>query len=319
MGHARASAESGRLRVAVIGLGRWGANYVATLSRLPECHLVAGADPDRTRHAGHSFPVYKKLDELLCDIDCDALIVASPDRTHYTLACQALQANKHVLVEKPMTLDIDHAEELARLAQVRNRVLAVGHTMVYHDGFKTLRTAVESGSLGEPVRLTAVRTSRGSASSAGVLCDLVPHDLAMTTALFGLPLAARSRSRANGQALSYQLLYPKDMVVSGWAAWTRGPWVRRFRVCGTSGTAVFSDCSPAGGQDWTSLPLTRQCADFIRASLAGTAPCAGADQGVLVACCLAALARSGLGNWVAVDSRHNSVDQGRQLACGVLV
>ncbi|MEO0078943.1 MAG: Gfo/Idh/MocA family oxidoreductase [candidate division WOR-3 bacterium] len=315
----RASAESRRLRVAVIGLGRWGSNYLATLSRLSECHLVAGVDPDQTKHAGRPFPVYEQLGDLLCHVDCDAVIVASPDHTHYTLTYQALQANKHVLVEKPMALNAEHAKELARFAKTRNRVLAVGHTMVYHDGFRSLRKAVAGGSLGDPVRLTAVRTSRGSASSAGVLGDLVSHDIAMTTALFGLPLVARSRFRADGRALSYQLLYPKDMVVSGWAAWTSGPRVRRFRVCGTLGTMVFSDCFPADGQDWKSLPLTSQCADFIRACLSGTLPCAGADQGVLVALCLAALARSGDGTWVSVEGKHWIADQSRQLPSGVLV
>jgi len=307
------------LRVAVAGLGRWGANYVSTLRRLPGCELVAGADPDREKRRGQPIPVCDKMDDLLRGVQLDAIVIAAPDRNHYALTRQALLADKHVLVEKPMALNPEHAEELARLASARNRVLAIGHTMVYHDGFRTLQTEVSDGSLGRPVRITAARTSRGSASSTGVLYDLVPHDLAMTIALLGLPLAVRGRAGTGGRALSYQLLYPEDVVMSGWAAWTHGPWVRRFRVSGTLGTAVFSDSVPTEKMDWTALPLTRQCADFIQACRSGTVPCAGATQGVAVARCLAALARSGAGNWVSVDDGDRAAEQSRQTTDGVLV
>jgi predicted dehydrogenase len=313
-----ADSEQHRLRVAVAGLGRWGSNYLATLSRLPGCKLVAGADPNRAGAAGCTVPVFDRLADLLCQVECDAVVVASPDRTHYALARQALLAGRHVLVEKPMALTTSHAEDLAQLARTRGRVLAVGHTMVYHEGFRTLQAMFTQGTLGDPIRITAVRTSGGAADSAGVLFDLVPHDLAMTTALLGPPLAARGRTGRSGQAVSYQLLYPKDIIVSGWAAWSRNIRVRRFRVTGTQGTAVFADSGPTANKNWTTLPLTRQCADFIRACRSGKVPCAGPAQGVLVARCLAALARSGSGTWVTIDRRHPAQENRKQASDGAV-
>ncbi len=312
-------AESPRLRVAVVGLGRWGANYVTTLGRLPRYELVAGVDPDARKHRGQPVPVYDKLADLFCSVEVSAIVIASPDHTHYALAREALLADKHVLVEKPMALDSRQAEALARLAQARNRVLGVGHTMVYHDRFWAIKKEVSNGKLGEPVRITAVRTSHGSTSSTGVLYDLVTHDLAMAIAVFGLPLAARSRVGAGRRSLSYQLVYPGDVVMSGWAAWTDGPRVRRFRITGTCGTAVFTDAAPGDREDWFTRPLTRQCVDFLLACRTGRVPRAGAVQGVLVCRCLAALARSGDGTWVMIDGGNRLAGQTRQAADRVRV
>ena len=129
--------------IGLIGLGRWGRNYVKTLLALPECRLVAMVDADQAIRdrlcAETGIPVRESADELLWEPAVEAVVIATPDRTHYSLASAALAAGRDVLVEKPMALEPDGAEALTEQAESSGRVLAVGHTAVYHPGFAELR------------------------------------------------------------------------------------------------------------------------------------------------------------------------------------
>ncbi len=114
-----------------------------TLLALPECRLVACADADagaRARVARETDArVRETIDELLSDPEVAAVVVATPDSTHFRLAAAALAGGRDVLVEKPMTLAASEAESLVRLALGGERVLAVGHTGVYAADIESLR------------------------------------------------------------------------------------------------------------------------------------------------------------------------------------
>jgi len=298
-----------RLGVGVIGLGRWGRNYLKTLARLPDCSIKAVADRDRSALAGvqPGLRTFSSHEALLDDPDVRAVVIASPDETHYELARAALAAGRDVLVEKPMATNVRDAEMLVELSLARGLVLLVGHTMLYHRGFDRLEQTVASGSIGRIARLTAARTSSGASHRrTNVLQDLVPHDLAMAIVLLGMPVAARARAgRDSGPSLSYQLLFPGDAVMFGWAAWQTPPHVRRLRVSGTRGTAVFTDgpIDPDERLDITNTPLGRQCGDFIASSLHRTTPASDGRQGLLVTRSAAALAKSQAagGAWIPVS------------------
>jgi predicted dehydrogenase len=134
------------------------------------------------------------LQQLLDHPEIKAIVVASPSDTHFKLAKQALLANKHVYVEKPLARDVNHAEELDALATERNLVLMVGHLLLYHPAVNCLKELIASGELGE---LLFVRSDRMNFNPLrrdwSVLWDLAPHDISMMSYLLDCDSAEVSR------------------------------------------------------------------------------------------------------------------------------
>ena len=116
--------------------------------------LVACVDPDPARRAevAHRYPWVRALadpDEVMADPEVDALVVASPARTHAPLLADAFQAGKHVLVEKPLALSTAEAVALAEAADRAGKVLLVGHTFEYNPAVTRMRELLEAGDLGD--------------------------------------------------------------------------------------------------------------------------------------------------------------------------
>ncbi|MBM3315678.1 Gfo/Idh/MocA family oxidoreductase [candidate division WOR-3 bacterium] len=265
------------LRIAVAGLGRWGLNYCRTLSRLPECRLVAAIDPCSEARAAAApllaaAPGCQLLSDLLDASDlsgAEAVVIATPEQTHFDLACRALQSGRHVLVEKPMATSAVDAASLLDLAGHLGRVLAVGHTSLYGPGYGSIRSTC--GPAGVRA-IAARRASRGLTRVAptplAVLWDLAPHDVAMAVALAGEPVGASCRP-GPGPAVEYELRFPGGARMTGSAVWADLP-VRSFAVSTAAGT--FDAREPVDGTvPFDDLPLTRQCRDFISACHGGPA------------------------------------------------
>jgi predicted dehydrogenase len=140
--------------VGMIGAGRWGANWIRTLAALPGAQLrwvcdVSPASLDRIRQQFPQVQTTTRLDDLLQDTSLDSIVIATIAPTHFDVARKALQAGKHVLVEKPMTLTTRDAVELNELARRLHRVLMVGHLLEYHPIIRHIRGMIETGELGE--------------------------------------------------------------------------------------------------------------------------------------------------------------------------
>ena len=318
--------------IGLVGVGKWGRNYARTLAALDQGSLRFAAAADLAARpelpAGVAF--LRSADELLRREDIEAVIIATPDDTHFRLAGDALRAGKDVLVEKPMALSVEDAEELTETAKSLGRVLAVGHTMLYHLGFEELRRALADGRLGRLERLVMARTSRGpegtrshvrggfgSCPNAGVIADLTPHDIAMAVQLLGEPVAVRARApRAGGHdpnsangigscpsAVCYQLQFAADVVATGWAAWSSSMRVRRFRAECERGSVRFrdEDARPTAVQD---SPLGRQLLDFAGCVRTRREPVGSARIGLAVTRCMVALGESleRGGAWTAIGS-----------------
>src|SRR5690349_4780171 len=130
----------------------WGANHVRVFAGEPRCELRAVCDPDAraVERACHLAPGARAATwpELLEDRDLHAIVIATPAATHAELACQALAAGKHVLVEKPLALAEEDAIRVTAAARAAQRVLLVGHLMIYHPVVVRLRDMLASGELG---------------------------------------------------------------------------------------------------------------------------------------------------------------------------
>jgi predicted dehydrogenase len=170
--------------VAVVGCGYWGPNLARNVAERPEMRLAAlcDRDPEQLRVLARRHPQVRavgELDAVLCDKSIEAVIFATPPQTHHPLVKRALQAGKHVLVEKPLATTLAHAYELADLAQAEELVLMPGHTFLYSPAVNTVRDLVRDGTVGDIHFVTSSRMNLGKYQSDGVVCDLAPHDLSI--------------------------------------------------------------------------------------------------------------------------------------------
>src|ERR1700704_3427790 len=172
------------LRTAVVGYGYWGPNLARNVAECPELTLEALCDRDsaqlelfRQRHSDAR--AVCEVDEVLDDPAIEAVVIAPPPKTHYEQARRALDAGKHVLVEKPLAVRLAEARELVELAAARDLLLMPGHTFIYSPAVNAVRDLIRDGVLGELHFVTSSRMNLGKYNSDGVLCDLAPHDLSI--------------------------------------------------------------------------------------------------------------------------------------------
>lgn len=191
------------IRFAVIGAGPWGINHVRVISTEPGCSLAAIVDPDREVHARASAfaPAARMMrdpDEALADPSIDAVVIASPAATHAALALAALRAGKHILVEKPLAMNVTDARSIAHAATDTRRTAVVGHLMLHHPAVRRLRELLVSGSLGKLHYLHSTRVNLGRLRrDENALWSFGPHDLSVFDFLLGrVPqtVAARGQS-----------------------------------------------------------------------------------------------------------------------------
>jgi predicted dehydrogenase len=172
------------LRVAVVGYGYWGPNLARNVIERPELELAALCERDPERAAAFSartpgVQVHQELDALLADPDVDAVLVATPPRTHHAVVRAALEAGKHVLVEKPLATTSADARDLIDVAEEQGVVLMPGHTFVYSPPVNKVRELIQSDVVGEVYFVTSSRMNLGKYQSDGVILDLAPHDLSI--------------------------------------------------------------------------------------------------------------------------------------------
>jgi predicted dehydrogenase len=170
--------------IAVVGYGYWGPNLARNINESPEFRLMGLCERDSARgidFAGR-YPgcaVEHDFDALLLDPRVQAVSIATPPSTHFDLARRALEAGKHVMVEKPLATSAVHAEELIELAAKVDRVLMPGHTFVYSPPVNKVRDLIQSGELGDVYFVTSSRMNLGLYQADGVISDLAPHDLSI--------------------------------------------------------------------------------------------------------------------------------------------
>ncbi len=173
------------IRIGVIGYGYWGPNLVRNFAEAPDAEVVAVADlkQDRLDLVRRRYPGVEATNDLqrvLRHPDIDAVAIATPVSTHYPLALEALEAGKHVIIEKPMTATSEESLRLIDAADRRDLVLMVDHTFVYTGAVRKIRQLIDEGSLGEIYYYDSTRVNLGLFQhDVDVIWDLAVHDLAI--------------------------------------------------------------------------------------------------------------------------------------------
>jgi len=187
------------LRIGVIGYGYWGPNLVRNFGADPRTRVVAIAElsPARRQAAATAVPHIKCVADaaaVIADPGVDAVAIATPIFTHHGLAKAALEAGKHVVVEKPLAPSVAEAEELAQLAARAGRVLMVDHTFVYTSAVRKIRDLIARGELGRVLYLDSVRINLGLFQpDYNVIWDLAPHDLTIMDYVLSQTLGTTAR------------------------------------------------------------------------------------------------------------------------------
>jgi len=245
------------LRFAVIGWGYWGPKIARNLDALPHASVAMIADLDARRLAGIAVqqPWIKtttQLEDVYRAEDIDAVVIATPVRTHYRLAKEALLRGKHVLVEKPLTANVAEAEELVALSQELNLILMVGHTFEYSPAVHELRKMIQSGELGKIYSIETERVNLGLfRSDINVIWDLAPHDISILLYLLGKePEQVRVQAQANLQPHIHDVAHLDLSFADGMNAHVHVSWlhpckIRRVTIVGDARMVVYDDTNPA--------------------------------------------------------------------------
>lgn len=323
-------------RLGVIGLGHWGRNLVRNVVALDALGaLCDSASAAREAHAA-SYPsarVEADAAPILADRAIEGVMIATPAATHGALVAAAIDAGKHVFVEKPLCLDVAEAERLVLRAQRARRVLMVGHLLLYHPAFIALRAAVSAGRLGRLRYVYSTRLSLGRIRrEENALWSFAPHDVSMILALVGmLPqrvVATGGHYLASNVAdttLSH-LTFADGVQAHIFVSWLHPYKDQRLVVVGDEAMAVFNDV--AGGPEklllyrhkaqWSgeipivdraeaeripfeaAEPLRRECEAFVAAIRGDKAPPSDGAEGVRVLRVLSACQRA-LESGIAVN------------------
>jgi len=239
--------------IAVIGCGYWGKNLVRNFAELGALHTVCDADPERVQHFKSLYPWVKtetNFSQVLENGEIVGIAIATPAALHYSMAKQALLAGKDVFVEKPFTTASKDAQELVKLSQKHERVLMVGHLLIYHPAVQALKKHIQSGELGEIYYLYSTRVNLGQIrQDENALWRLVPHDIAMF-----LYLLEKSPVVISAQGSSYLQPDFVDVVfvtlrlgkalAHVHASWLDPHKIRQLTVVGSKKMAVFDDVEP---------------------------------------------------------------------------
>ena len=237
--------------IGVAGLGYWGPNLARNFDDLARLTWLCDAAPQARDRVAARFPharLTASFDEMLADPQLDAVAVATPVPTHYELARRALEAGKHVLVEKPPAMRGDEMAELCALAEEHDRVLMPGHLLLYHPGVRKLKELVDRAELGEVLCVYGNRQNLGKIrTDENALWSLGVHDLSVILWLLG---EEPSEAWAHGNAfltpgvedvVFCYLRFPSGKIAHMHLSWLDPHKMRRITVVGRDKMVVFDD------------------------------------------------------------------------------
>ncbi|NEO97979.1 MAG: Gfo/Idh/MocA family oxidoreductase [Symploca sp. SIO2E9] len=258
-----------KTKIVVLGAGRWGTHLVRNFRQHPKAMVVGVVDPQAERLAAmrarleldNSVLLATDLASVSKSTPIEAVAIATPAFSHYTLIKEALRRGYHVLAEKPLTLDVNECLELCRFAQEQQRQLMVDHTYLFHPAVWRAQKLIESGSIGQLRYGYAARTHLGPVrQDVDALWDLAIHDLAIFNNWLGqMPIKVQAigkvwLQRSTGKTspvhqdladlVQVTLTYATGFEAFIHLCWLNPDKQRRLSLVGTRGTLIFDEMSP---------------------------------------------------------------------------
>jgi predicted dehydrogenase len=239
------------LRVGQVGLGYWGRNLARVFDDEADLAWLCDSSEELREEFAGRYPnaqITGDFAEMIKAGDLDAVVIATPVPTHYPLAKAALEAGKHVFVEKPPAMQAAEMEELIGLAEARGLVLMPGHLLLYHPGVQKLKELVDSGELGEVLVVYGNRQNLGKIrKDENALWSLGVHDLSVILYLIQEEIV---EAAAHGHAFLNEgvedvvfcyLRFGSGKIAHMHLSWLDPHKMRRLTVVGRDKMAVFDD------------------------------------------------------------------------------
>ncbi len=243
------------LIIGVIGAGYWGPNIIRNFNQSEQAQVKYCCDLDeaRLKHIKKLYPTiitindYKKI---LDDPQVDAVAIVTPPKTHYGLAKEALEKGKHVLIEKPITDNSKHAEELIKLAKEKNKTIMVDHTFEYTSAVNKIRDIIKSQELGKIFTIDMIRVNLGLFQKINVIWDLAPHDISILNYILN---SYPESVRAFGDSFIQKnieddariiLKYPDKIIANLHVSWLDPMKIRKATIVGNKKMLVYDDIEP---------------------------------------------------------------------------
>ncbi len=239
-------------RVCVIGGGRWGKNHIKTLDQFHCLGGIVDSNRETLKIYQNQYPYIKVFENVQRTVDAgfDGFIVATPAETHYKIAESVLKLKKHVLVEKPMTLNLKDAIRIRDLAEAQGVNLMVGHVLLFHPAIQKIKELIQSGKIGKLQYIYSNRLNLGTVrKEENILWSFAPHDIAIFQYLIeALPVEIVSRGGAFIQPHIHDstmtvLTYSNNIVVHNFVSWLHPFKEHRLVIIGSNGMLSFEDSS----------------------------------------------------------------------------
>ena len=239
--------------VCVVGAGYWGKNHIRILHELGFLGGIVESNKETLNRFAEQYPDVKgflSLNEALQDKSFLGFTVATPAKTHYPVAKQAMEAGKHVLVEKPLALEKKHAEELIHLSEKNNVNLMVGHVLLFHPAIKKIKELINKGKIGKLQYIYSNRLNLGQVRmDENVFWSLAPHDISVFQYFTNsFPTSIHASGSAFLQegihdSTLTQLKYPSGVEGHIFVSWLHPFKEHRLVVIGTEAMITFEDSS----------------------------------------------------------------------------
>jgi predicted dehydrogenase len=246
--------SSNALVLAQFGCGYWGPNLLRNFSALPNCSVkyVVDSSAERRAFVERNFPqtaAIASCDSVLDDPEIKAVVIATPAATHFKLAKQALQAGKHIFVEKPLATKVSEVDELARFAAEKNLTVMAGHTFIYNSAVRYVKQLIDAGELGEIRYIYSQRLNLGRIrADIDALWNFAPHDISIIQYWLGNPepVSVHRQGMAYMQqgiddVVFLSLEYPEKVIANIHVSWLDPQKVRKMIVVGSRKMVVYDD------------------------------------------------------------------------------
>lgn len=323
------SPDSSR-NIAIVGAGYWGRNLVRNFHQLGVLKTVCDDNASilkKTEEEYAGIVTARNIEEVLNDKDIKGVVIASPAALHYEMAEKALRMDKHVFVEKPLSLTYADGEKLLLLAEEKGKILFVGHVLHYHPAIIKLKEMISSGMVGRLQYIYSRRLSLGKIRrEENILWSFAPHDISIILSIVGEEPSYIDSIGSNflhariADVTVTNLKFPSGVGAHIFVSWLNPFKEQRLVIVGDKGMFVFDDTRPVSEKlvffphtikwqntmplpdkgeevaiDLTSMweePLKAECKAFIASLRDGTKPLTSGEEGLRVLRILEASQRS---------------------------
>lgn len=318
------------IKLGLIGGGYWGKNLINEFNNCGVLHTICDINEEALQKYNEKFPHIKttrEWDDVLKNQEINAVCIALPAEMHYSFAKRSLQAGKDVYVEKPITLNIEEAEELINIAKECDRILMVGHLLHYHPCVEKMKIMIKEGKIGTIQTIVANRLSLGIfRQHENVLWSFAPHDISVILNLCGNEMPTKvicngnTGNITNGIAdITNSVLHFKDIYANINVNWLSPYKEQKMTIIGDKGILVFDDVEkeeklsyyseyleyenmnalpkPVKNRevihvDMSKSPLLRECHHFVECCLERKQPITDGKEGLRVLKVLNSLQKS---------------------------